>query len=367
MMLSSCATGSTDMQRLTLRDITPARMSEFLALESIPEEQRAALLAEAVLQRVNPGEFLFKGRPPTDCGLFLVQGELEVQECANVRYKVYAGGIQARNALGDLLSPGATLRALDDVTVLSIPLKAIAEARSRLELEALTIEYSPVSAVAREEPRVDRKPADDWMTRIRQSPLLADFSPSDIQRFFMETERVDHEAGDEIVTMGCRGDYFYVLFEGAAEVLTDPAGPYAGARFDLVPGDHFGEEALIADTPRNATVRMKTNGAVGRLERTQFDAIFRQALVQVIDLEKARSFLAGSGQQFELLDIRPEAQCPEGHRAGARSLPIRLLRKSLGELARKCTYLVDAQAGRWSELAVFLLRQSGLNAYLLRD
>jgi rhodanese-related sulfurtransferase len=44
-----------------------------------------------------------------------------------------------------------------------------------------------------------------------------------------------------------------------------------------------------------------------------------------------------------------------------------VLRKRLREFDRNKTYLVTPEGGKRSELAVYLLRQAGLNAYLLNS
>ena len=60
------------MTRLTTADITPARLSEFHALEPIPEERRGALLQQAQIRRLGPGEVLLRARMPADTSLFPV-------------------------------------------------------------------------------------------------------------------------------------------------------------------------------------------------------------------------------------------------------------------------------------------------------
>ncbi|MBP6482909.1 MAG: rhodanese-like domain-containing protein, partial [Pseudomonadales bacterium] len=119
------------------------------------------------------------------------------------------------------------------------------------------------------------------------------------------------------------------------------------------------------DTIRNATVRMSSDGVVGRLDRAQFDAIFKSSLVQTIDLAKAQRFLAGAGIGFEIIDVRFPPEYKHGHIEGASNVPVVVLRKRLRELDRNRTWLVTPEGGRRSELAVYLLRQAGLNAYLL--
>jgi CRP-like cAMP-binding protein len=70
-------------------------------------------------------------------------------------------------------------------------------------------------------------------------------------------------AGSTIIRRGDEGDRFYVLLEGRAAVSV-------GDRFlgELLPGDHFGEIALLHDVPRTATVQASTPVATLSLDRS---------------------------------------------------------------------------------------------------
>jgi MFS family permease len=74
-------------------------------------------------------------------------------------------------------------------------------------------------------------------------------------------------AGSHIIRQGDPGDRFYVIEEGKADVLID-------GRFvrTLVPGEYFGEIALLRDVPRTATVTASTDLALRALERDDFIA-----------------------------------------------------------------------------------------------
>ncbi|MGD0198830.1 MAG: cyclic nucleotide-binding domain-containing protein [Solirubrobacteraceae bacterium] len=80
--------------------------------------------------------------------------------------------------------------------------------------------------------------------------------------------RVTHQhagPGTDVIRQGERGDLFYVIESGEAEVLI---GGYPVAR--LAPGAGFGERALLRDSPRSATVRALTDLDLWALERADF-------------------------------------------------------------------------------------------------
>lgn len=345
--------------------LTLERLHYFHPLLLISEKHLERLLEGASVLRLEKGKFLFRKGPQPDAAYFLLEGEVEVRESFDKRTRVEARGNQARFPLEELCRGGASVRALQDAQVLVLRRDAIDQLMASADDGSFDAVLVSDAEERLEEARFDDEYTEDWMARLLDSPLMTHLSAANIQRCFIELERVPLREGEVVVQAGTPGDYFYILLEGEASVVTEPAGPYRGQAFDLAPGDYFGEEALVADTIRNATVRMTSDGVVGRLDRAQFDAIFKSSLVQTIDLAKARSFLASAGIGFEIFDVRFPLEYRHGHVEGASNVPVVTLRKRLRELDRSRTYLVTPEGGRRSELAVYLLRQAGLTAYLL--
>jgi CRP-like cAMP-binding protein len=106
------------------------------------------------------------------------------------------------------------------------------------------------------------------MTRMLQSDAFIKLPPADIQRLLQTLRSVPVSAGDVIIRQGDEGDYFYIIKEGSCSVTRLASGegwdvPLA----ELGKGDCFGEEALVSDATRNATVTMLTDGTLMRLSK----------------------------------------------------------------------------------------------------
>lgn len=173
------------------------------------------------------------------------------------------------------------------------------------------------------------------------------------------------EAGEEIVRHGDRGDRYFIISKGEAEVWKpDPETDIWSCVDQIGPGDAFGEDAILVDGFRNATVRMITPGTLLMLDKDVFNSILRKRLVEEVTPERAQE-MAGQ-TNAEWLDCRFEIEYSEGRIPGARLMPLHTLRHSLHELDRGTHYLVYCRSGRRSVCATYLLRERGYSAVSVR-
>ena len=87
------------------------------------------------------------------------------------------------------------------------------------------------------------------LAALERTPLFAGLDRGQLEAVLRVGQPVAFEPGQAIVERGLRGDAMYILESGAAEVDV-------GGRFHrLGPGDFFGEMAVLAGRPREATVK----------------------------------------------------------------------------------------------------------------
>lgn len=171
-------------------------------------------------------------------------------------------------------------------------------------------------------------------------------------------------AGETIVRQGEPGEHYYVILEGEAQVWVAGAGGAPQLIDTLSDGDGFGEQALLADSRRAATVTMSTPGRLLVLSRADFDALLRPPMVEEIAASAARQML-GRGDA-RLLDCRQTAEYEAARIRGARSLPLASLRlDGVFALDPDATYIVYCDTGRRSRAAAFLLYERGIRALSL--
>lgn len=202
----------------------------------------------------------------------------------------------------------------------------------------------------------------DWMTRLLQTRCFLRVPPANLHSLFLRMQPVRASKGEVVVRQGAQGDSYYVIAEGQAEVLRETTGsPLLLA--NLAAGDCFGEAALLSGEPRDATVRMLSDGQLMRLARKDFLELLREPFVPALTWAEAQAKIRSGKAQ--LLDVRMASEARLQPVAGALNLPLYLLRMKLRTLATDTAYIVCCSSGKRSEVATYVLTQSGFDAYAL--
>ena len=102
-------------------------------------------------------------------------------------------------------------------------------------------------------------------TLLRGLEMFAPLPIATIESLAIRSTVMDISAGSAVVRQGDQGDAFYVLDEGALDVFVD-----RGLVDKRLPGECFGEVALLRDQTRIATVQARSPSRVLVLERQAF-------------------------------------------------------------------------------------------------
>ncbi|HSQ71038.1 MAG TPA: cyclic nucleotide-binding domain-containing protein [Rubrivivax sp.] len=314
----------------------------------LPREQLLALLERSPRRRAPAGEWLAAPGSGLEDHLVLLAGELEVR-----RTWTGADGVEKTEAWRVGLNadgPGFSL---------------LSAASSGIRVQALA-DSAYVS--------IDGEDLDELLgwshlggTRLplRHLKVFHDIPLENAQQAFERMVERPVAAGETIVNQGDSGDSYYIILSGEAEVwVTDPLTDETTRVAVLSDADAFGEEALLLEGSRTATVKMMSPGRLLVLGKPDFDELLKPRMVEEIDAERARGMLQSG--QARLLDCRYEMEYEESHLPGAQLVPLdRLRREGVFAIDPAPLYIVYCRSGRRSKAAAFLLRERGIRALSL--
>lgn len=333
-------------------------LRSFSPLDGMKSENLHALSRKAPFRELPAGRLLFKEGDTDKRTYYIVSGAVELLREGRTMLVVRGGSSEARNPLAPSVPRRYSAR------VASEKVEYIAVDSDTLDMmltwdQTGSYQVSELRTAAEEESSV----ADDWMTTLLQTKAFHRIPPANIQAIFMRMQRVDYRAGETVIKQGDEGDYFYVIVKGKCAVTRETPLNKQGIRLaELTVGDTFGEEALIADSKRNATVTMMEAGTLMRLGKEDFRTLLNEPLQHKVSLEQAQKVVQLGGQW---LDVRLPSEFEHDHIRGSVNVPLYFLRMKLKTLDRNVRYVVCCDTGRRSSAAAYILSERGFDAYVL--
>lgn len=336
--------------------VDPSILKQFHPIDLIAEEYLSQLANKALIVDVAKGSYIFSAPRNSSQSYYLLSGKLDLR-CKLDRKVIDAMDPCCYYPLEEKQPSEASAKALSHCQVLQCSRDLIDQLLSWSQ----SAEYGVVDISTRSDGELIED--NDWMDSLVESPLMQNLSASDMYSLFDRLEDIKVSAGDTIIQQGQAADYFYIIKKGHAEVCLPAAGQ---KNIVLQPGDYFGEEAMVAETVRSASIQMTSDGVLARLDHAEFNQILRDSLVRHAR-ETQMQALMDDVSTCVVIDVRLRAEFVHGHGEQSRNIPINQLRNKLASFDKSKLYLVSPEGGRRSELATYMLCQAGFDAYLLED
>ena len=327
-------------------------------LNGLKPENLQNLAAKAKVEEISAGRFLFKQGDADKRSIYILEGEVELRSGDEVVRSIKGGSPEAKNPIAPQIPRTVSARAKTDTTYLVLD--------SDLLDVMLTWDQTgsfEVSELSGDEDESDG--GDDWMASVLASKVFHRIPPANIQLLFMRMEPVQKKAGEKVISQGEDGDYFYVITEGKAVVTRETPTNKQGIKLaELGVGDTFGEEALISESKRNATITMLTDGQLMRLSKENFSTLLQEPTTNALDYESAKAEVESGKAVW--LDVRLPTEFQNGHEEGAINIPLVFLRLKLNQVPQDKKVIVYCDTGRRSSAASFILTEKGYDVAVLK-
>lgn len=329
--------------------------TKLVPLNALSAEYQLNLAKKSSIHSVRAGQYLFKAGESLEHAIFLLSGEIELEDSAGKRVaRLSADSSEAQHRVAHYSPRRVSAKCISNVSYL------------RVDANLLDIMLTWDQANSLEVNELDQDHIgshDDWMLKLLQMRVFQMVPPANLQAMFMRMTEIKVLAGDTVIKQDQDGDYFYAIISGQCLVTREVPGHKDLPLAELAAGSCFGEEALIADTKRNATVTMLTDGSLMRLAKQDFRSLLNEPVSKRVDFSDAQKMVDEGKAKW--LDVRLPGEYSAQHLPGSMNIPLFLLRKKLPSMDDKMSYIVYCDSGSRSSAAAFLMIQRGFNAYVL--
>lgn len=338
--------------------------SQFLPISDLSGQFLSEVVRQTRVVTVPKGTMLFKRGKILSDHYYLMEGEVDLINNEFGVERVKSSTERARKVMNTQSPTPVSAVAKTHVRYCIVNADVLAKqlALAKNPNPPKTVAPAPEVTTSGSEPGIevgDLSDSKDWMTCLLQSHLFSRVPWSQLQELFNKFETLAVSDGEKVIREGARGDYFYVLASGSA-IVTNRSG---SVDIELKEGDYFGEEALLSDAPRNASVTMSGPGVVKRLCAQDFASLVRASVIHYLEWRK----LDALQKPYKLIDVRMPLEYRAGHLPESLNMPLSRLRDNLGDLGQGNLYVISDEAGPRADIAAYILCQAGFDAVVLKN
>jgi len=342
---------------LNLPDNHFETIKRLVPFNTLSEEKLNQLLHFIRYKELKKGEYLFLQGDTASHNIYLLEGAVSLLTNGKEEDRIDAESDTAKFPLAHQIPRKFSARVVKPIKYISVDNNRLSEL-----LEATESNDYQVEELESTEP-------DDWMSRLLQSRVFQHLPAANIQRILMSMEEIKINSGEEVIRQGDSGDYFYIIHEGKAVISlqkdSDNKPTSRVLRAWIGPGDSFGEEALLSDSPRNSTVTMMSAGTLLRLGKDDFIQLVTRPLAKSISYPEACQRIA-EGAMF--LDVRPPDEYETEHIIGSINIESRLMRREAMNLAPNRHYIIYCSGMRGqSASTAYVMTEMGFDVSVLKS
>lgn len=342
-------------KKLVKKSVDEKLLKKLVPLNTLGADRLRELAEKSDIESASPGRTLFKRGDSDAKTYYLLSGDLEVQLANGQNVSIKADTPAALHPLLDARPRPATAVIKSHATLLVID----------TGLFEILVNYDQKQKY--EVSEIQAQDESDWLTRFLQSLSAMNIPVKNIEHLMQRMQELPVRAGETVIRQtDVESQHYYVVKEGRCVVTKHATSadktPIRIA--ELTAGIGFGEEALLAEQPRSASVTMLTDGRLMRLAKADFTQLIADPALHYVSYSQAQQMVL-SGALW--LDTRSSAEHRDRSIDGSIHIPLMGLRSKIKELNAYGKYIAFCDSGNRATAAAFLLRQMGFSAYVLSD
>lgn len=324
--------------------------------DSLSDESLRILAGKAGSVELDPGTRIITEGVPTESFFFLARGVVEITQRVPGGVKTVSSVVSSGEGIGEMVMLTCSHR------------NSTVTAKSNVLL--YTLSKQDFGDVIIAESTCANKPQEraETCSLFSKMTTYVPFARLESDKLYALMDKLveqEYSGGEDIINQGDAGDTYYIVKSGRVAVIKKKKDGQEVLLAELGEGKAFGEEALIRDLPRNATIRALEKTTVLALHKKDFDKILASTFVKNAFPEEVEEVYENN-DKVVVLDARIPPEFEDEHIAGAINIPIEWLRDQYDELDRKKEYFTYCTNDSRGMVAAFLLNINGFKARIIR-
>lgn len=341
---------SKQIDRSILKSLEPLNRLNPILLDELAQK--------SIIDEVPAGRIVCRHGEKDSRQIYLIEGQVELVIPGQPDVKLIKSKSPIKTPIAQGSPRRVTLKTKTDSTLLYIDadlLELLMSDEPELGSSFSSYEVTEISA----------EDSDDWMLSFLQSPAFLQLPTNNIQKLLVEMDELKVKKDQIIIQQGAKDDNYYILKSGSCNVHRKPHANSANVLLAVLQsGSGFGEESLITNGTRNATITMRENGTLMRLKKKDFLELLIKPIISYFDQAETQQRI---NQGCVVIDVRPEAQSRQKPLNGAVNIPLSLLRLKFDSLNSEREYLLVCNDGSQSAASAFLMIQNGFKCRVLKN
>mmetsp|Transcript_95714 Transcript_95714/g.247454 ORF Transcript_95714/g.247454 Transcript_95714/m.247454 type:complete len:816 (+) Transcript_95714:55-2502(+) len=144
---------------------------------------------------------------------------------------------------------------------------------------------------------------DQTVAFLSQVQLFKRLPAEDLPKLANQCVTTNFQSEQVIIKQGDQGREFFIIKEGEASVLIEQPGGGLTKVATLKPGDYFGENALLRDEPRTATITAETELTTYSITQDKFKEL---GLAEKLQFANRKAVGGGRGRKLETRPPSPK-------------------------------------------------------------
>lgn len=335
-------------------ELSPERLREYCYFSHLSDGALQAIVEKLIPVEVISGTQIIREGTPADSFYLIDSGEVDVIKGTKWGQAAKLTTLKCGEGFGDMALLTCSSRNTSVIAKTKVKLYTLLKKDFD---EIVQIDSTLTNMM------IERRRDFSRYNKLKTLQPFALVEPEKMLLLVTKMKEKTYAPGENIISQGEAGDAYYIVKQGRAAVIRKEEDREPEKIAILNEGEGFGEEALIREKSRNATIQAIDETTVLILDKRDFDDILKKSFVE---WDFPEDIPEDKRDKFIFIDARIPPEYMEEHIKGAVNIPIEILREKYSELDPAKEYYTYCTSDSRGMTAAFLMRSMGFRVKAIR-